>query len=88
MNLTKFIKHLLLLPFGFLLVFTMLYFWLKGESGGDIALVIFSLIFLVVYSLAIGIATYSWEFKAKYGVISGLLSSYLFAYLLFRLFLY
>lgn len=88
MNLTKFIKHLLLLPFGFLLVFTMLYFWLKGESGGDIVLVIFSLIFLVVYSLAIGIATYSWEFKAKYGVISGLLSSYLFAYLLFRLFLY
>jgi len=88
MNRTKFIKHSLLVLFGFLVVFIMLYFWLKGKSGGDIALVMFSVIFLVVYTLIIGLVTYSWELNAKYGLISGLLTSYFLAYILFKVFIY
>ncbi len=84
MNQAKFIKHFLFVLCGFLVVFTFLFFWLKGQSGGDIALVMFSVIFLIVYSLIIGFATYSWEFKAKIGLISGLLTSYFLAYILFN----
>ena len=69
-------------------MFTMLYFWLKGQSGGDMAHVLFSVIFLVAYTLIIGLVTYSWEFKAKHGVISGLITSYFLAYILFKVFIY
>ena len=84
----KMIIHALALLCGFLLVFTLFYNWLKGQSGGDMAVVLFSVIFLVIYTLIIGLVTYSWQFKAKYGVISGLLSSYFLAYILFKLLLY
>ena len=88
MNKAKFLKHSLLVICGFLVVFTMLYFWLKGQSGGDMALVLFSVIFLVVYTLIIGLVTYSWEFREKYGLISGLITSYFLAYILFKVLIY
>ena len=86
MNKAKIIKHLMLVLFGFLAAFTVLYLWLKGQSGGDIALVVICVIFLIVYTLSIGLVTYSWDFKEKIGVISGLVTSYISAYILFKLF--
>jgi len=87
-NISKMIKHTILIVCGFLLVFTLLYYWFKGQSGGDIGLVMFSVIFLTVYTLIIGGLTYSWLLKDKIGVILGLLSSYLLAYILFKILLY
>jgi hypothetical protein len=88
MNKAKILKHSLIVLCGFLAVFTLLYFLLKGQSGGDIALVMFCVIFLVVYTLSIGLVTFSWGFKEKIGLISGLLISYILAYILFKLFAY
>ncbi|TNE55779.1 MAG: hypothetical protein EP338_03120 [Bacteroidetes bacterium] len=76
MNLAKQIKHALFVLCGFLLVFTLLYLCFKGQSGGDITLALFSIIFLIVYTLVIGLITYSWKLKAKFGLIAGLLLSY------------
>jgi hypothetical protein len=52
------------------------------------ALVLLSVIFLVAYTLIIGLVTYTWKFKAKHGVIFGLITSYFLAYILFKVFIY
>lgn len=77
-------KQFLLVLGGFLVFFTTLYFWSSGKSGGDIGFVGFTAIFLVVYTLFLGMITYSRDLKDKVGVIIGLLVSYLIAYLIIQ----
>jgi hypothetical protein len=84
----KMFKHTLLVVCGFIFVFAIFYSKFKGQSGGDIGLIMFSVIFLTICTLVIGVITYSWEFKAKFGVILGLLTSYLLAYVLFKILVY
>lgn len=76
------IKHLLFSPIVHSIVFFLLYKWLKGQSGGDMVLSLFSIIFLVVLTLGIGMYSFSWDIKEKIGLIIGLVLSYLMEYIL------
>lgn len=80
----KSIKYFIPTSFGFILIFFLFYLWFKGKSGGDIALSAFTVIFLVLYSIILGILTFKWLFKDKLGVILGLVFSYLLAFIFIR----
>lgn len=76
------IKHLVFSPLILSIVFLILFQLLKEQSGGDLAIRLFSILFLIVLTLSIGVYSMSWKFYEKIGFIFGLLLAYLLEYIL------
>ncbi|MDG1331856.1 MAG: hypothetical protein P8P74_05980 [Crocinitomicaceae bacterium] len=74
-------KHVLLPSIVFSIVFFLMYFRLKGVSGGDILIGAISAVILVGMALIIGLSTYSWKFKNKLGYIIGIALSFLLMFI-------
>jgi hypothetical protein len=83
----KILKHALLVILGAIVVFMLLFLWLHGSSGGDIGILFFGKAFLIIYTITLGMYSYDWKFKSKMGIISGLLASYMLAFLMFAMIL-
>lgn len=77
--------HIWLPPFLQTTLLLILTLKLKGESGGDLALQLFGLIFLLLLTMVIGIATFHDTLKEKRNFLIGLLLSWILHFLVVKI---
>ena len=75
-NLRNKLIQIIIVYLLYLIVISFLYYKNLHVSGGDLVIILFSNIFLIIYTIVIGAFTFSKTFKQKTGFIIGLLICY------------
>ena len=79
------LKHVFFPPLTHLFVLLLLFKTQKGNSGGDLAIISLSTIYLIILTLVIGIYAFKWGIKSKKGLLFGLLIKFILEYTVLKL---